>query len=139
MRVKFQAQKEHEDVRSIQNVDWNVCCEGGYSQQSHRGGTYGRKFQAHQRSYHNTMCQGCWTWSYRIQFFPCRVLVLLWTGTSLLITYSHLWNGNVSSVTVCAVKVFVVLFVCLSLQNLKVNGCLASQKRDRETLDYLRL
>lgn len=29
----------------------------GYSQQSHRGGTYGRKYQAHQRSYHKTMCQ----------------------------------------------------------------------------------
>lgn len=28
MRVKFQAQKKHEDLRAIQNVDWNVCCEG---------------------------------------------------------------------------------------------------------------
>lgn len=28
MRVKFQVQKKHEDVKGIQNVDWNVCCEG---------------------------------------------------------------------------------------------------------------
>lgn len=40
--------------------------------------------------------------------------------------------------SVCSDGIYGVVCV-LSLQNLKVNGSLASQKRDRETLDYLRL